>query len=50
MGAFFATASLTGMTPHDFFGIAFWIGLALTSVAGEVWIRYTRHFGRRETI
>ncbi|HEV7521976.1 MAG TPA: DUF2306 domain-containing protein [Candidatus Angelobacter sp.] len=50
MGAFFATARLTGMTPHDFFGIAFWIGLALTSVAGEVWIRYTRHFGRRETI
>ncbi|HEV7520956.1 MAG TPA: DUF2306 domain-containing protein [Candidatus Angelobacter sp.] len=50
MGAFFATASRTGMTPHDFFGIAFWIGLALTSVAGEVWIRYTRHFGRCETI
>ena len=50
MGAFFATAGLTGMTPHKFFGIAFWIGLTLTSVAGEAWIRYTRHFGRRETI
>ncbi|HEX4605225.1 MAG TPA: DUF2306 domain-containing protein [Candidatus Angelobacter sp.] len=50
MGAFFATARLTGMTPHEFFGIAFWTGLALTSIAGEGWIRYTRHFGRRETI
>jgi hypothetical protein len=50
MGAFFATARLTGMTPHEFFGIAFWTGLALTSIAGEAWIRYTRHFGRRETI
>jgi hypothetical protein len=50
MGAFFATATLTGMTPHEFFGIAFWIGLTLTYVAGEVWIRYTRHFGRGESI
>ena len=50
MGAFFATARLTGMTPHDFFGIAFWIGLALTSVAGEAWIRHTRYFARRETL
>jgi uncharacterized membrane protein len=42
MGIFFATSRLTGMTPHDFFGIAFWIGFSLTYVAGEVWIRYTR--------
>jgi uncharacterized membrane protein len=42
MGVFFATSSLTGLTPHDFFGIAFWIGFTLTYVAGEVWIRYTR--------
>lgn len=48
MGAFFATARLTGMTPHQFFGIAFWIGLTLTYVIGEMWIRYTRHFARRE--
>jgi hypothetical protein len=48
MGVFFATAPLTGMSPHQFFGIAFWIGLALTSVAGEVWIRYTRSFARGE--
>jgi hypothetical protein len=50
MGAFFATATLTGMTPHEFFGIAFWLGLMLTYVAGEVWIRYTRHFARRESL
>jgi hypothetical protein len=50
MGAFFATARLTGMTPHEFFGIAFWIGLTLTSVAGEAWIRHTRYFARRETL
>jgi hypothetical protein len=49
MGIFFATAPLTGMTPHDFFGIAFWIGLTLTWVAGEVWIRYKRRFLGRET-
>jgi uncharacterized membrane protein len=42
MGVFFATSSATGLTPHDFFGIAFWIGFALTYIAGELWIRYTR--------
>jgi len=42
MGVFFATSSLTGLKPHDFFGIAFWIGFTLTYVGGESWIRYTR--------
>ena len=42
MGIFFATSRLTGMTPHEFFGIAFWIGFSITYVAGELWIRYTR--------
>jgi hypothetical protein len=50
MGAFFATATLTGMTPHQFFGIAFWVGLTMTSMGGEGWIRYTRRFGHSETI
>ena len=49
MGAFFATAGMTGMTPREFFGIAFWIGFMLTYVAGELWIRYTRRFGHHET-
>lgn len=42
MGIFFATSRLTGLTPRDFFGIAFWIGFTLTYIAGELWIRYTR--------
>jgi uncharacterized membrane protein len=42
MGVFFATSSRTGLTPHQFFGIAFWIGFTLTYIVGELWIRYTR--------
>ena len=42
MGAFFATSRVTRLTPHDFFGIAFWSGFSLTYIAGELWIRYTR--------
>lgn len=42
MGFFFATSRVTGLTPHDFFGIAFWIGFSLTYLVGEIWIRYTR--------
>jgi predicted small integral membrane protein len=42
MGAFFATSRVTGLTPHDFFGIAFWIGFSLTYLVGEIWIHYTR--------
>jgi Predicted membrane protein (DUF2306) len=42
MGAFFATSRLTGLTPHQFFGIAFWIGFSVTYFVGELWIRYTQ--------
>lgn len=42
MGVFFATASLTGLTPQQFFGPAMWLGLTTTYVAGEAWINYTR--------
>ena len=42
MGVFFATGRLTGLTPHEFFGIAFWTGFLLTYGLGEFWIRYTR--------
>jgi len=42
VGAFFATRSLTQLTPHEFFGIAFWIGFTLHLIAAEVWINYTR--------
>jgi uncharacterized membrane protein len=42
MGVFFATSRLTGLTPHEFFGMAFWIGFVFTYLAGEAWIRCTR--------
>jgi hypothetical protein len=42
MGVFFATSPLTGLTPHEFFGIAFWLGFSLTYVFAELWIRRTR--------
>src|SRR5271170_4107328 len=31
MGVFFATSPLTHLTPHQFFGIAFWIGFSINT-------------------
>jgi uncharacterized membrane protein len=42
MGVFFATRSLTHLTPHDFFGTAFWLGFTMHLIAAEAWINYTR--------
>jgi hypothetical protein len=39
IGMFFALSSLS---PHQFFGIAFWIGFIAHLIAAEVWINYTR--------
>ncbi|WP_051978607.1 DUF2306 domain-containing protein [Edaphobacter aggregans] len=39
MGVFFATARLTHLEPHQFFGIAFWIGFGTTYLAGEWYLR-----------
>ena len=39
VGIFFATARLTHLTPHDFFGIAFWLGFTGTILAAELWLR-----------
>lgn len=39
MGVFFATSRLTHLTPHQFFGIAFWIGFGVTYLAGEAYLR-----------
>ncbi|GGA70038.1 hypothetical protein GCM10011507_22040 [Edaphobacter acidisoli] len=38
MGVFFATSRLTHLTPHQFFGIAFWIGFGVTYLAGEAYL------------
>jgi uncharacterized membrane protein len=40
VGIFFAFRKLT---PHEFFGIAFWLGFTITFFAAEAWIDYTRH-------
>jgi len=42
VGVFFATSRITHLTPHDFFGIAFWLGFTIQSIAAEIWINYTR--------
>lgn len=42
VGIFFATSPLTGLTPHDFFGAALWLGFTIQLILAEVWINYTR--------
>jgi uncharacterized membrane protein len=42
VGIFFAFRRLT---PHEFFGIAFWLGFTITFLAAEAWIDYTRYRG-----
>jgi uncharacterized membrane protein YsdA (DUF1294 family) len=39
MGVFFATSTITHLTPQQFFGIAFWIGFSLNTVVMEIWLR-----------
>jgi len=38
VGMFFATSRFSGLTPREFFGIAFWIGFVLHLIAAEAWI------------
>jgi hypothetical protein len=40
VGAFFATGKLS---PHEFFGTAFWLGFTLTLLGAEAWIDYARN-------
>jgi uncharacterized membrane protein len=42
IGIFFATSRLSGLAPHEFFGIAFWIGFVLHLIAAEAWIHATQ--------
>ena len=39
MGIFFATSRLTHLQPHQFFGIAFWIGFSINTLLAEFWLR-----------
>jgi uncharacterized membrane protein len=42
VGVFFATSRITHLTPHDFFGAAFWLGFTIHLIVAEAWINYTR--------
>ena len=46
MGVFFATARATHLTPHQFFGIAFWTGFSINAIAMELWLRRSKAEGR----
>lgn len=39
MGVFFATSRLTHLVPAQFFGVAFWIGFSINTIAIELWLR-----------
>jgi predicted membrane protein DUF2306 len=39
MGVFFAASRLTHLEPRQFFGIAFWIGFSINTIAIELWLR-----------
>jgi hypothetical protein len=38
MGFFFATSRWTHLEPRQFFGIAFWIGFSINTIAVELWL------------
>jgi hypothetical protein len=42
MGVFFATSPLTHLGPHQFFGIAFWIGFSINAAVVELWLHSAR--------
>jgi uncharacterized membrane protein len=42
VGVFFATSRWSGLTPHEFFGAAFWIGFVVHLIAAEAWVQRTR--------
>jgi hypothetical protein len=50
MGVFFATSRLTHLEPRQFFGIAFWIGFSINTIAIEFWLRPRKRKSQRETI
>jgi len=43
MGVFFATSTLTHLAPSQFFGLAFWIGFSINTLAIELWLRSRDH-------
>ncbi|QNI34413.1 DUF2306 domain-containing protein [Alloacidobacterium dinghuense] len=49
MGVLFATSTLTHLKPQQFFGIAFWIGFSINTIAIELWLRSRKHPFQFET-
>lgn len=47
---FFATSRLTGLTIHQYFGVAFWIAFTLHVIVAEAWIRRTRPTQQKKAI
>ena len=39
MGVFFASSQLTHLEPKQFFGLAFWVGFSINTIAVELWLR-----------
>ena len=50
MGFFFATSRWTHLEPRQFFGIAFWIGFSINTIAVELWLRARGRQSQRERI
>jgi hypothetical protein len=48
MGIFFATSRWTHLEPRQFFGIAFWIGFSINTIAVELWLRSRGRQSQRE--
>lgn len=48
MGIFFATSRWTHLEPRQFFGIAFWIGFSINTIAVELWLHFRAHQSQSE--
>jgi hypothetical protein len=48
MGIFFATSRWTHLEPRQFFGIAFWIGFSINTIAVELWLHSSRRQSQTE--
>lgn len=50
MGIFFATSQLSGLGPKQFFGLAFWVGFSINTIAVELWLNSRRRQSQTERI
>ena len=48
MAVFFATSAQTHLEPRQFFGIAFWIGFSINTIAVELWLHSARRQSQTE--